>query len=115
MPELKANLTGSLTYKVSAGDLATAWRNDVPVLATPLLLWLSELAAMRGDCRYPFRGRDDGWTLTRFPHTSPRHRKAGQFRFRQVSRRSKGANSSSPSRRATGEMSSSRERTCGRS
>ncbi|HMB09653.1 thioesterase family protein [Saliniramus sp.] len=47
MPELKANLTGSLTYKVSAGDLATAWRNDVPVLATPVLLWLSELASMR--------------------------------------------------------------------
>jgi fluoroacetyl-CoA thioesterase len=47
MPELKANLTGSLTYKVNAGDLATAWRNDVPVLATPVLLWLSELAAMR--------------------------------------------------------------------
>ncbi len=47
MPELKPNLTGSLTYKVSAGDLATAWRNDVPVLATPVLLWLSELASMR--------------------------------------------------------------------
>jgi fluoroacetyl-CoA thioesterase len=47
MPELKTNLTGSLNYNVGERDLATAWRNDVPVLATPILLWLAELACMR--------------------------------------------------------------------
>jgi predicted thioesterase len=31
---------------VTQADLATNWRNDVPVLATPVLLWLTELACM---------------------------------------------------------------------
>jgi fluoroacetyl-CoA thioesterase len=47
MVELAVNLKGSLIYKVGAADLATSWRNDVPVLATPILLWLSELVCMR--------------------------------------------------------------------
>ncbi|PYE85129.1 thioesterase family protein [Phyllobacterium leguminum] len=47
MLELKPNLRGSLTHQVKATDLATNWRNDVPVLATPILLWLTELACMR--------------------------------------------------------------------
>jgi len=34
------------THEVKAEDLATNWKNDVPVLATPILLWLSELACM---------------------------------------------------------------------
>jgi predicted thioesterase len=33
-------------HRVAAGDLATAWANDVPVLATPVLVWWAELAAM---------------------------------------------------------------------
>jgi predicted thioesterase len=33
-------------HRVEAGDLATAWANDVPVLATPVLVWWAELAAM---------------------------------------------------------------------
>ena len=33
-------------HRVEAADLATAWANDVPVLATPVLVWWAELAAM---------------------------------------------------------------------
>jgi fluoroacetyl-CoA thioesterase len=38
---------GELEHEVREPDLATAFANDVPVLATPVLLWLAELAAMR--------------------------------------------------------------------
>jgi fluoroacetyl-CoA thioesterase len=34
-------------HRVEAGDLATAWSNDLPVLATPVLVWWAELVAMR--------------------------------------------------------------------
>ena len=37
----------TLAHRVREPDLATAFANDVPVLATPVLLWLAELAAMR--------------------------------------------------------------------
>lgn len=39
--------TGTLTHEVREQDLATAYANDVSVLATPVLLWLAEVAAMR--------------------------------------------------------------------
>lgn len=45
--QLEPRLKGILIHKVTAEELATNWRNDVPVLATPILLWLAELAAMR--------------------------------------------------------------------
>ena len=38
---------GKVQHSVTEQDLATAWRNDIPVLATPVLLWLAELAAMK--------------------------------------------------------------------
>ncbi|NWC00764.1 hypothetical protein HX882_33355 [Pseudomonas gingeri] len=38
---------GEILHTVTPSDLATHWNNDIPVLATPILLWLSELAAMR--------------------------------------------------------------------
>ncbi|MCY1706292.1 MULTISPECIES: thioesterase family protein [Pannonibacter] len=44
---LKSRNKGVLVHQVQDSDLATNWRNDVPVLATPVLLWLGELAAMR--------------------------------------------------------------------
>ncbi|GGX65299.1 thioesterase [Tateyamaria omphalii] len=44
--QLETGLKGILTHRVVDSDLATNWRNDVPVLATPVLLWLSELACM---------------------------------------------------------------------
>ena len=37
----------TLEHRVRERDLATAFDNDVPVLATPVLLWLGEVAAMR--------------------------------------------------------------------
>lgn len=40
-------LIGIVVHTVTPTDLATHWRNDVPVLATPILLWLAELACMR--------------------------------------------------------------------
>lgn len=45
MPELIGR-TALLRHTVQSIDLATHWNNDLPVLATPILLWLSELAAM---------------------------------------------------------------------
>ncbi|NMH68981.1 hypothetical protein HF072_09290 [Bacillus sp. RO3] len=36
-----------ITHIVEETDLATNWQNDVPVLATPILLWLSEIACMK--------------------------------------------------------------------
>lgn len=45
--KLVPGLKGLLTHKVVDADLATSWQNDVPVLATPILLWLTELACMR--------------------------------------------------------------------
>ena len=45
--KLELGLKGVLSHDVVDADLATNWRNDVPVLATPILLWLAELACMR--------------------------------------------------------------------
>jgi fluoroacetyl-CoA thioesterase len=44
---LSNGLKGLLTHEVVESDLATNWRNAVPVLATPILLWLAELACIR--------------------------------------------------------------------
>ncbi|MFF7364261.1 hotdog domain-containing protein [Streptomyces sp. NPDC008125] len=44
------SLVGSsaeLVHRVTVQDAATNWGNDLPVLATPVLLWLSEIAAMK--------------------------------------------------------------------
>jgi len=41
---MKAGLSAHLTHKVTERNLVTNWSNDVPVLATPILLWLSERA-----------------------------------------------------------------------
>jgi|SRR5215472_2331711 len=38
---------GELTHRVREEDTAERWANDVPVLATPVLLWLGEVACMR--------------------------------------------------------------------
>jgi fluoroacetyl-CoA thioesterase len=38
---------GEYVHEVRERDLATAFANDVPVLATPILMWTSEIAAMR--------------------------------------------------------------------
>jgi fluoroacetyl-CoA thioesterase len=37
----------SLSHTVTSADSATNWGNDLPVLATPVLLWLSEIASMK--------------------------------------------------------------------
>ncbi len=39
--------TATLTYTVQERDLAAHWQNNVEVLATPILLWLSELTCMK--------------------------------------------------------------------
>lgn len=44
--------TSRLTHQVTARDSATSWGNDVPVLATPVLLWLSEITAMQAVEQY---------------------------------------------------------------
>lgn len=45
--QLEPTLKGVLIHQVLESELAANWRNDVPVLATPVLLWLAELACMR--------------------------------------------------------------------
>lgn len=45
--QLKTGVKGLLSHNVTGMDLATNWQNDIPVLATPILLWLAELASMR--------------------------------------------------------------------
>jgi fluoroacetyl-CoA thioesterase len=57
VPALPAGLTLRQWRTVGDGDLATAWGNDVPVLATPVLVWWAELAAM--DALAPHL--PDGW------------------------------------------------------
>ena len=39
--------TATITHLVGPADSATAWGNDIDVLATPVLLWLTEIAAMK--------------------------------------------------------------------
>ncbi|MFI2027693.1 thioesterase family protein [Streptomyces buecherae] len=39
--------TATLTHVVTEADSARQWGNDIDVLATPVLLWLSEIAAMK--------------------------------------------------------------------
>jgi predicted thioesterase len=46
VPVPPVGLRTSGRHRVEVGDLATAWANDVPVLATPVLVWWAELAAM---------------------------------------------------------------------
>lgn len=36
-----------IVHRVTEKDAADNWGNDLPVLATPVLLWLSEIAAMK--------------------------------------------------------------------
>jgi fluoroacetyl-CoA thioesterase len=43
----RIGVEAELTHEVRAEDLATSFGNDVPVLATPILLWLAEMTAMR--------------------------------------------------------------------
>lgn len=47
MRPLELGATGTLTHLVRVEDGAARWGNDLPVLATPVLLWLGEIAAMR--------------------------------------------------------------------
>ena len=46
MPNLIGK-SGVLVHTVMPTDLATHWKNQLPVLATPILLWLAELATIK--------------------------------------------------------------------
>ncbi|WP_374581459.1 thioesterase family protein [Frankia sp. CiP3] len=39
--------TAKIQHQVRSQDTADQWGNNLPVLATPILLWLSEIACMR--------------------------------------------------------------------
>lgn len=47
MKTIEIGASAEYTHVVRSQDCATAWANDLPVLATPVLLWLVEVAAMR--------------------------------------------------------------------
>ena len=46
MRELPETVAARYLHRVAEPDTARHWRNDLPVLATPVLLWLSEITAM---------------------------------------------------------------------
>ncbi|NYV73741.1 thioesterase family protein, partial [Streptomyces sp. UH6] len=46
-PSSLVGSTARVTHRVTDEDSATRWGNDLPVLATPVLLWLTEIAAMK--------------------------------------------------------------------
>ncbi|MET8680900.1 hypothetical protein ABZW18_25790 [Streptomyces sp. NPDC004647] len=69
MRALKDGAEADLTHIVRAQDSATNWGNDLPVLATPVLLWLGEVAAMR-----VLEGAlEDGEMTVGYAHTDARH------------------------------------------
>lgn len=44
---LQKGMRATYVHSVTTSDLATNWRNDVPVMATPVLLWLAEITCMK--------------------------------------------------------------------
>jgi predicted thioesterase len=52
MARLQLGLAAELIHTARPEDGADHWSNDLPVLATPVLLWLAELAAMRALTAY---------------------------------------------------------------
>lgn len=47
MPDLDLGLSAELRHTVHSRDAAESWANELPVLATPVLLWLAEVTCMR--------------------------------------------------------------------
>lgn len=47
MPDLDRGLSAELRHTVTTRDAADSWANELPVLATPVLLWLAEVTCMR--------------------------------------------------------------------
>ena len=52
MRELPEVVAAGYRHQVTDSDTAARWRNDLPVLATPVLLWLSEITAMEALAEY---------------------------------------------------------------
>jgi fluoroacetyl-CoA thioesterase len=52
MLTLPMGLTARIDHLVETADTATRWGNELPVLATPVLLWLGEVAAMAAVTSY---------------------------------------------------------------
>jgi alkylation response protein AidB-like acyl-CoA dehydrogenase/predicted thioesterase len=46
-PRFRPGLTGEIVHEVRRDDTAAEWGNELEVLATPVLLWLAEVACMR--------------------------------------------------------------------
>ena len=46
MKQLEIGAHATLTHVIQEHDSARQWGNNLPVLATPVLLWLAEIAAM---------------------------------------------------------------------
>lgn len=44
---LQPGMKATLVHDVRSADLASSWGNDMPVFATPIMLWLAEIACMR--------------------------------------------------------------------
>ncbi|MFF8600009.1 thioesterase family protein [Streptomyces sp. NPDC015232] len=57
------------THTVRTEDSATHWGNELPVLATPVLLWLGEIACMK----VVEDALDEGEMTVGYAHTDARH------------------------------------------
>lgn len=69
MKPMTPGLIGELNHVVREEDGAARWGNDVPVLATPVLLWLGEIASMRALAEH----LDDGEMTVGTAHESAAH------------------------------------------
>jgi|GEM_PF-547458 len=47
MSDPRPGLSAELRHTVTSADAADSWANELPVLATPVLLWLAEVTCMR--------------------------------------------------------------------
>jgi predicted thioesterase len=47
MSQIRAGLSAQTEHVVTAADSAACWGNELDVLATPVLLWLAEITAMK--------------------------------------------------------------------
>lgn len=47
MARIDIGLSAELSHTVTSSDAAERWANELPVLATPILLWLAEVTCMR--------------------------------------------------------------------
>jgi len=77
--ELPTTVEAMHEHRVSADDTAQHWGNDLPVLATPVLLWLGEVTAMRALADYLNDGEMTVGLAHDSAHLAPTNYKSGKI------------------------------------